>query len=133
MYAAKHGVHGFGGHDFLPTYAVFIAVVPVLFFNYAGLEVPSAAGEEMVNPKRDVPFAVLSSGLTTMLAYGIPILAILIVLPVDQVSNLTGFLDAVKATFTVYGGHVAHDGTATATCTATCRKVISVSRSIFPI
>ena len=87
VYAAKHGVHGFGGHAFLPSYAVFIAVVPVLFFNYAGLEVPSAAGEEMTNPKRDVPFAVLSSGVTTMLAYGIPILAILIVLPVNQVSG----------------------------------------------
>jgi amino acid transporter len=69
----------------------------------------------MTNPKRDVPFAVLSSGITTMLAYGIPILAILIVLPTSQVSNLTGFLDAVKATFTVYGGHVAADGTATLT------------------
>jgi len=69
----------------------------------------------MTNPKRDVPFAVLSSGLTTMLAYGIPILAILIVLPTNQISNLTGFLDAVKATFTVYGGHVAHDGTVTLT------------------
>ena len=50
-----------------------------------------------------------------MLAYGIPILAILIVLPVSQVSGLTGFLDAVKATFTVYGGHVASDGSATLT------------------
>ena len=30
---------GFGGHAFLPSYAVFIAVVPVLFFNYAGLDV----------------------------------------------------------------------------------------------
>ena len=80
VYAARHGVHGFGGHAFLPTYAMFIAVVPVLFFNYAGLEVPSAAGEEMVNPRRDVPFAVLWSGLATVLAYGIPILAILIVL-----------------------------------------------------
>jgi len=113
VYAARHGVHGFGGHAFLPTYAVFIAVVPVLFFNYAGLEVPSAAGEEMTNPQRDVPFAVLASGTTTMFAYGIPILSILIVLPAGQVSGLTGFLDAVKAVFTVYGGHVAGDGTAT--------------------
>ncbi len=39
----------------------------------------------------------------------IPILAILIVLPASQVSGLTGFLDAVKATFTVYGGHVASE------------------------
>jgi amino acid transporter len=98
VYAAKHGVHGFGGHAFLPTYAVFIAVVPVLFFNYAGLEVPTAAGEEMTNPQRDVPFSVLWSGVATVLAYGIPILAILIVLPASQVSGLTGFLDAVKTT-----------------------------------
>jgi amino acid transporter len=28
VYAARHGVHGFGGHAFLPSYAVFIAVVP---------------------------------------------------------------------------------------------------------
>jgi glutamate:GABA antiporter len=100
IFAARHGVHGFGGHAFLPTYAVFIAVVPVLFFNYAGLEVPTAAGEEMTNPRRDVPFSVLWLGAATVLAYGIPILAILIVLPASQVSGLTGFLDAVKATFT---------------------------------
>jgi glutamate:GABA antiporter len=116
-YAAKHGVHGFGGHAFVPTYALFIAVVPVLIFNYAGMEVPSAAGEEMTNPRRDVPFSVIWSGLATMLAYGIPILLILIVLPVSQVSGLTGFLNAIKAVFTVYGDHVAADGTATLTGT----------------
>ena len=113
LYAAKHGIHGFGGHAFLPTYAIFIAVVPVLIFNYAGLEVPSAAGEEMTNPRRDVPFSVLASGTTTMFAYGVPILAVLLVLPESQVSGLTGFLDAIKSVFTVYGGHVAADGTAT--------------------
>jgi glutamate:GABA antiporter len=89
VYAARHGVHGFGGHAFLPTYAVFIAVVPVLFFNYAGLEVPTAAGEEMTNPQRDVPFSVLWSGTATVLAYGIPILAILIVAS-DGSATLTG-------------------------------------------
>jgi len=113
VYAAKHGVHGFGGHAFLPTYAIFIAVVPVLIFNYAGLEVPSAAGQEMTNPRRDVPFSVLWSGVATVLAYGIPILAILIVLPASAISGLTGFLDAIKAVFTVYGGHVSANGTAT--------------------
>jgi amino acid transporter len=113
LYAVKHGVHGVGGHGFLPSYAIFIAVVPVLIFNYAGLEVPSAAGEEMSNPQRDVPFAVFSSGIATMLAYGIPILSILIVLPASAVSGLTGFLDAIKAVFTVYGGHVSANGTAT--------------------
>jgi amino acid transporter len=117
LYAAKHGLHGFGGHAFLPTYVVFIAVVPVLFFNFAGMEVPSAAGEEMTNPRRDVPFSIAWSGLATVLAYGLPVLSIVLVLPASQVSGLSGFLDSAKAVFTVYGGHVAAGGTATLTGT----------------
>jgi glutamate:GABA antiporter len=115
LYAARHGLHGLGGHAFVPSYAVFIAVVPVLFFNYAGMEVPSAAGEEMTNPRRDVPFSIAWSAVATILAYGLPILSIVLVLPASQVSGLTGFLDAAKAVFTIYGGHVAAGGTATLT------------------
>ena len=115
MYAIKHGVHGFGLHAFFPTYAIFIAAVPVLFFNYEGFELPSAAGEEMTNPQRDVPFAILRSGIGTVLMYGVPILLILLVLPTGQVSSLGGFIDAAKIVFTVWGGHVAADGTATLT------------------
>jgi glutamate:GABA antiporter len=114
-YAAKHGVHGLGGHAFVPTYAIFIAVVPVLFFNFAGMEVPSAAGEEMTNPQRDVPFSIAWSGLATVLAYGLPVLSIVLVLPASQVTGLTGFLLAAKAVFTVYGGHVAASGAVTLT------------------
>ena len=115
IYAVRHGLHGLAGHAFSPSYAVFIAVVPVLFFNYAGLEVPSAAGEEMTNPRRDVPFAIAWSGLATVLAYGLPILSIVLVLPASAVTGLSGFLDAAKAVFTVYGGHVSASGTATLT------------------
>jgi amino acid transporter len=79
------------------------------------MEVPSAAGEEMTNPRRDVPFAIGWSGLATVLAYGIPVLSILLVLPASQVTGLSGFLDAAKAVFTVYGGHVTASGTATLT------------------
>ena len=50
-----------------------------------------------------------------LLLYGVPILAVLLVLPPSHVTGLGGFLDAVKAVFTVYGGTVAPDGTATLT------------------
>jgi amino acid transporter len=115
IYAIKHGVHGFGGHAFLPTYAVFIALAPLLFFNYTGFELPSAAGEEMTNPQRDVPWSIARSALLTLLFFGGPILGVLLVLPTGQATGLGGFLDAVKAVFTVYGGHVAANGTATLT------------------
>jgi glutamate:GABA antiporter len=133
LYAARHGLHGFGGHAFLPTYVIFIAVVPVLFFNFAGMEVPSAAGEEMTNPRRDVPFAIGWSGLATVRAYGIPVLSILLVLPVSQVTGLSGFLDAAKAVFTVYGGHVAASGTATLTGAGLVLGRITAVVFVFPL
>ena len=112
IFAIKNGVHNtFGGGKFLPSYAVFIAAVPVLFFNYVGFELPSAAGEEMKDPQRDVPFAVLRSAVGAVLLYGVPILSILLLLPVGQVTGLGGFLDAIKSVFTVYGGHIAANGT----------------------
>jgi amino acid transporter len=54
-----------------------------------------------------------------VLAYGVPILSILLVLPSQQITSLGGFVDAIKTVFTVYGGSVttAADGTVTATLT----------------
>jgi glutamate:GABA antiporter len=115
IYAIKHGVHGFGAGSFKPTYAIFIAAVPVLFFNFVGFELPNAAGEEMINAKRDVPFTIIRAAAASILLYGVPVLMILLVLPTGQVTNLGGFIDAMKTVFTVYGGSVAADGTANLT------------------
>jgi amino acid transporter len=115
LYALRNGIGGFGPAAFVPGYAVFIAVVPVLIFNYVGFELPSSASEEMLDPRRDVPRAIAWSGLGAILLYGAPILAILLVLPREQVTGVGGFLDAAKEVFTVYGGSVAADGTATLT------------------
>ena len=112
VYAIVNGIHGtFGAGKFLPSYTIFIAAVPVLFFNYVGFELPNAAGEEMKNPQRDVPFAVARSAVGTVLLYGLPILAILVLLPARRITGLGGFLDAIKSVFTVYGGHVTASGT----------------------
>ena len=129
IYAAQHGVHGFGAGSFSPTYALFIALVPVLFFNYVGFELPSAAGEEMTNPQKDVSFAIARSLVGAVVLYGGPILAILLVLPTNQVTGLSGFLTAIKAVFTVYGGHVAANGSATLTGTGLLLGHIAAFRS----
>jgi glutamate:GABA antiporter len=106
IYAIKHGVHGVHVGNFSPTYTAFIALVPVLFFNYVGFELPNAAGDEMKNPQRDVPFTVIRAAVAAILLYGVPILMILLVLPLSQVTSLGGFIDSIKTVFTVYGGHV---------------------------
>jgi glutamate:GABA antiporter len=115
IYAIKHGVHAPPAREFKPTYALFIALVPLLFFNYVGFELPNAAGDEMKNPQRDVPFTVIRSMIAAVVLYGVPILAIILVLPSEQITGLGGFIDAMKTVFTVYGGEVSADGTATLT------------------
>ena len=110
IYAGEHGLHGFGGGAFKPTWIIFLAATPILIFNLEGFELPSAASEELVNPQRDVPFAVLRSGIATVLFYGVPILAILLVLPPSRLSNVSGFLDALQQVFVVYGGHLTSSG-----------------------
>jgi amino acid transporter len=69
----------------------------------------------MKNPRRDVPLAIVRGAIGTILMYGLPVLAILIVLPVSQVSSLGGFIDAMKTVFTVYGGHTGSGGAVTLT------------------
>jgi glutamate:GABA antiporter len=104
IYAIEHGVAGFPVSDLKPTGAIFFALVPLLLFNYVGFELQNGAAEEMDNPQRDVPIAIIRSGITGVLLYAVPIFAILLVLPAEKVTGIGGFLDAVTETFSVYGG-----------------------------
>ncbi|MFD5541333.1 APC family permease [Streptomyces sp. NPDC127079] len=113
VYGVQHGLHGFGASDFSPSYAGFVALVPVLMFNYVGFELPNTAGDEMTDPQKDVPYGIFRSAALSVLLYALPILGILLVLPVKAITGLGGFVDALRQVFTVYGGHVAADGTAT--------------------
>ena len=63
VYAIDHGVHGFPVADLKPTGAIFLGLAPVLLFNYVGFELGNGAAEEMQDPQRDVPIAVLRSAV----------------------------------------------------------------------
>jgi amino acid transporter len=104
----------FGGHsqggslnagDLIPSnFALVVsAIIPVLIFQWQGFEVQNGAGEEMVNPQRDVPRSIIRAGLTAVFAYAAFFIAILLVLPVDQLSNVGSFLAAFKSVNSVLG------------------------------
>ena len=104
IYGAEHGFHGFSAHSAAPTRGVFIALVPILLFNYVGFELQNGAAEEMNDPSRDVPVSVFQAATIGMISYIIPVLGILLVLPLDKVTGIGGFIDAVTQVFSVYGG-----------------------------
>ena len=129
LYGFDHGVHGLAVGDFSPSYGVFIAIVPVLLYSFVGIELPATAGEEMVDPRRDIPAAIGRAGIAQLLMYAIPILAVLIVLPPEQITSLHGLIDAMTNVFTVYGGSVDAGGTATLSGAGTV--VGAVSAAVF--
>jgi glutamate:GABA antiporter len=110
VYGADHGLHGLSSGAFVPTDHTFILVVPILIYSFVGIELPTSAAEEMVDPRRDIPAAIGRAGIGQLLMYAVPILTVLLVLPPDRVSSLHGLIDAMATVFTVYGGHVGGDG-----------------------
>ena len=103
IYAASHGVHGYGLGSFSPTLAGFLGAVPVLVFAISGFECGSATGEEMTDARRDGPLFITRSAAASVLCYLIPILAVLLVVPVKSITGVSGFMDAVSLTFSIYG------------------------------
>ena len=114
LYGLQHGAQGLNhAGDYKPTVSGFVLLIGVLLFNYVGFELPNSAGEEMINPQRDVPFAIARSAVGSVLLYALPVIGILIALPPSAISNFSGFVSAIQDVFTVYGGHVSASGAAT--------------------
>jgi len=104
IYAAKHGVVGLHGGDFSPTLLGLFGSVPILLFAYLGFESSNSAAGEMENPARDVPVSILRSCATAAACYLLPIFAILLVVPTEDITGIGGLLDAVGTVYSVYGG-----------------------------
>src|SRR6266851_2631888 len=73
-----------------------IGVIGVIVFQWIGFELQTNASEEMDNPQKDIPRAIYVSGVISFLAYGIPILGVVLILSTDQLSTVAGFVAAYQ-------------------------------------
>ena len=104
LYGAKNGFQPFDFKGLTPTVAGFMAVAPIILFSYVGFEAPNAASGEMYDPQKDTAPSIRIGSVVSALAYILPVLAILLVLPRKSVGGLAGFMSAVETVFSVYGG-----------------------------
>lgn len=104
VYAMENGVQGIDAGSLKPTTAGLLAIVPLILFSFVGFEGQNGAAEEMKDPQKDVPSSILRSGALAAFCYLTPIFLVLLVLPSNAITGLGGFLDAVKESYTVYGG-----------------------------
>jgi glutamate:GABA antiporter len=104
----------FGGHsqgnslnagDLIPSNfgLVISGILTVLIFQRQGFEVQNGAGEEMVDPQRDVPRSIIRAGIVSVIAYAAFLITILLVLTKDQLSGVGSFLTAFKSVDSVLG------------------------------
>jgi amino acid transporter len=87
-----------------PSITGFLAVIGLLQFLFVGFELSNSASEEMRNPQRDVPGMIVRSGIYSALIVLGLVFGILLVIPLKNVSNVSGFADAYNAVKSVLGG-----------------------------
>jgi amino acid transporter len=68
-----------------------------VFFAFCGVEAGSAMGDEIQNPRRTIPWAILVGGIVITAGYIGGTGALLIALPSDAVSGLQGFVNGVHS------------------------------------
>jgi amino acid transporter len=103
VYALRHGVaNDMSFASYAPTWQAGLAFLPVIVYNFMGFELMSGASEEMTDPQRDVPRAIVISGVLIAAFYLLATLGMLIALPVDQIGLIEGLLDSLHKLFDGY-------------------------------
>ncbi len=69
-----------------------------LAFAFGGCETASFMGEEVKNPRRNMPRALILAGLIIAFCYIAGTVAVLLALPVGGISDLQGLIDAIRST-----------------------------------
>jgi amino acid transporter len=69
-----------------------------LAFAFGGCETASFMGEEVKNPRRNIPRALLLAGLIVAFCYILGTVAVLLALPSHRISDLQGLIEAIRRT-----------------------------------
>jgi amino acid transporter len=78
----------------LPNFAEGLDFLPVVIYNMCGLEIILGNVHKFNNPSKDVPKSVISGAVVMSLIYVVSAIAILLIIPVEEVGVVKGFLDA---------------------------------------
>lgn len=96
-FALAHGpANSFAPREWVPRWSATLAFLPVVVYNYMGFELMSSAGEEIKDPQRDVPRAILLAGVVIAAVYMLATFGILAAVPLAKINVVTGITDALK-------------------------------------
>lgn len=79
-----------------------MSLFSIILFGLIGMEMSAVHAEEVKNPQRDYPRALFFSTLIIIATLTLGSLAIIIVVPVDQLNVVSGLIDAYNVFFKAY-------------------------------
>ncbi len=98
IFASKNGVaNDLSLKALMPTWDAGLFFLPVIVYNFMGFELMSGAGDELENPGKDIPRAIITSGLLITVFYLLGTVGMLMALPVENLGLIGGILDTLWA------------------------------------
>jgi amino acid transporter len=79
-----------------PDWSNSAQYIPAIIYGMLGFELVSAGSEEMKNPARDVPRAILISGLIIIVLYLLGTIAVLAAIPAGEINLVEGLIDTLS-------------------------------------
>jgi glutamate:GABA antiporter len=92
------GAHSFNAETLNPDFSQLptLNLLATVAFAFAGLELAATMGDEVENPRRNLPRAVLIAAPLIALAYILGTTAVLWLVPQAQLNRVAGFLQAIE-------------------------------------
>ncbi len=98
--AVRHGAaNTIDGSSFVPSFHVAKKFLPVIIYLMIGFELVSSMGDELKEPKRNIPRALLTSGISIAFLYMLATVGILLALSLSKLHLIEGLVETFKAIF----------------------------------
>jgi amino acid transporter len=82
-----------------PDWGNSLQYIPAIIYGMLGFELVSAGSQEMKNPARDVPRAILISGVIILVLYLLGTIAVLAAIPAGDINLVEGLIDTLYLFF----------------------------------
>ncbi len=99
-YASRNGVaNTFTFASMVPSMDSGLGFLPVIIFNLMGFELIACMGNEIKDPRRDIPKSILISALIVTCLYVFGTIGILMALPVEEIGLVAGIISTLQTLF----------------------------------
>ncbi len=99
-YAAQNGVaNEFTFESMMPSLDSGLGFLPVIIFNLMGFELIACMGDEIKDPRRDIPKSILISAVIVTGLYVFGTIGILMALPVEEIGLVAGIISTLRTLF----------------------------------